>query len=392
MFAVLYKGVYNISSIDFFEVVKNEIEHIGYHVITSEYRNAHQRLVIRDREGYLYYSNYSNIKSGKSPMMVRESNPFGERNIRQYILNNTLDVTLISVRWGKDIILTLRCKCGRVYRTTWAHLCGRRQSICQVCSQKQNGERRRHNVKDVQNEFIRHDIKPLFDFYINCEIPLPCENSAGYRGMLSILNLRCGYGVCAFAMRNPFIVYNIDLFLKSTHTGCTLATRTISKRWSANNTPLTFRCKCGQYYTGSWTYIRCSERFRCQNCASKISSYELKTKEYLDYLNVDYIREYKFDDCRNVARLPFDFAIKQGSSVKLLIEVDGQHHFKEIPIWETTNSYRQQRYRDEIKDKYCARNGIPLLRIPYWHFNNGQEYKATIKRELEHLNSKHASG
>ena len=34
------------------------------------------------------------------------------------------------------------------------------------------------------------------------------------------------------------------------------------------------------------------------------------------------------------------------------------------------NQLRIQKQRDEIKNKYCKENNIPLIRIPYWEKDN----------------------
>ena len=37
---------------------------------------------------------------------------------------------------------------------------------------------------------------------------------------------------------------------------------------------------------------------------------------------------------------------------------------------EANNEFKEVQIRDEIKNKYCQLNGIKLIRIPYWEFNN----------------------
>lgn len=94
--------------------------------------------------------------------------------------------------------------------------------------------------------------------------------------------------------------------------------------------------------------------------------------EYLDELGVCYKREFKFSDCRGDYRpLPFDFCIGYNKQNRLLIEVDGERHYKEAFV-------DLQRY-DRIKDYYCHTHNIPLLRIPYWEFDEAERYKQSIQ-------------
>ena len=43
--------------------------------------------------------------------------------------------------------------------------------------------------------------------------------------------------------------------------------------------------------------------------------------------NINYIREKRFKDCKNIKPLPFDFYLPEKN---ICIEYDGEHHFKSI--------------------------------------------------------------
>lgn len=106
----------------------------------------------------------------------------------------------------------------------------------------------------------------------------------------------------------------------------------------------------------------------CPICNS--SSYERRTYEWLckniGRENVD--REVFFDDLiGDKFPLRFDFAVYTENELRLLIEIDGEYHYKVIVSEQ--NLLKQQRY-DDMKDRYCERNKINLLRIPYWEFDN----------------------
>ena len=101
----------------------------------------------------------------------------------------------------------------------------------------------------------------------------------------------------------------------------------------------------------------------CIFCSSK-SRGEDHVVKYLDELKIDYIREKRFDNCRNIKPLPFDFYLPESN---ILIEYDGIQHFK--PSFNELE-FKNIKVNDEIKDKYCKENNVGLLRIPYWEFNN----------------------
>lgn len=67
----------------------------------------------------------------------------------------------------------------------------------------------------------------------------------------------------------------------------------------------------------------------------------------------------------------FDFAIiDNNEKVTTLIEYDGRQHFEPISDFGGEEGFKITQNNDSIKNKYCKNNNIPLLRIPYWDFDN----------------------
>jgi len=104
----------------------------------------------------------------------------------------------------------------------------------------------------------------------------------------------------------------------------------------------------------------------CPHCVTT-SKGELKIKQLLDSREIEYVKEYRFEDCRDKYPLPFDFYIPQ---FNLCIEYDGKHHFKSIPYFGGDEHLKIVQHRDKIKTNYCRDNNIKLIRIPYTEFNN----------------------
>jgi len=99
---------------------------------------------------------------------------------------------------------------------------------------------------------------------------------------------------------------------------------------------------------------------------------EKKIKETLDSLNIDYLSQYTFNDCRDINALPFDYYLPK---LNKCIEYDGQHHY--FPVTFNGISYEQAEINhqstlkhDIIKNDFCKKNNIDLLRIPYFEFKN----------------------
>ena len=90
--------------------------------------------------------------------------------------------------------------------------------------------------------------------------------------------------------------------------------------------------------------------------------------DWLKKNNFEYKNEYIFNDLisdKN-AYLRYDFAVFINSKVTL-IEYDGEFHYKKIIDEE---SFNRRKMLDKQKDEYAINNNIPLIRIPYWEYEN----------------------
>lgn len=97
----------------------------------------------------------------------------------------------------------------------------------------------------------------------------------------------------------------------------------------------------------------------CPIC--NVSKGELLITNILKNLNVNYITQKKFNNCRYKNTLPFDFYLPD---YNMCIEFDGEQHFKEHKIWGQEKFFNTKR-NDEIKNIYCKENNINLIRIRY---------------------------
>ena len=153
----------------------------------------------------------------------------------------------------------------------------------------------------------------------------------------------------------------------------------VGKNKSYNRSIVEIQDKHGVIHKICWNnFSQRIEQFRALNDDGysavghrELSSLEKMVAEYLDNLGIPYKREFKFSNCRGDKRmLPFDFCLNYADNNKMLIEVDGARHYKEY--------FAQLHKYDKIKDYFCASNNVPLLRIPYWEFDEQETYKHRI--------------
>lgn len=97
------------------------------------------------------------------------------------------------------------------------------------------------------------------------------------------------------------------------------------------------------------------------------SSGERLVRLFLEDRNVKYKQYHRIKKCFSVLRgkcytLPFDFYLPK---TNVLIEYDGEQHYKPVSIWGGEEGFKRQQMLDGIKDKFCQDNNIKLIRIPY---------------------------
>lgn len=147
---------------------------------------------------------------------------------------------------------------------------------------------------------------------------------------------------------------------------------------------LNIRCKCGRIYTTSFNNYKKADVRQCRKCSRLQSKNESYINSILKNMGIDFIVEKRFNDCKDIKPLPFDFYLP---AYNLVIEYDGEGHYMESfykPYCDNPEVALENRKRkDSIKNKYCKTHGIDILRIPYWEKDN---IESIIKNKINLLN------
>lgn len=99
--------------------------------------------------------------------------------------------------------------------------------------------------------------------------------------------------------------------------------------------------------------------FYCSVCSKGKSYPERLMTILLEYNDIDYIEQKKFDECINKKPLPFDFYI-ENKGVKYCIEMHGEQHYYDKF---RTAKYNRGQENDIIKENYCNVNNIEYVEI-----------------------------
>ena len=97
-----------------------------------------------------------------------------------------------------------------------------------------------------------------------------------------------------------------------------------------------------------------------------MSKYEDQIIKILKQSKISFQREKTFQDLKH-GLFRFDFYIPDLNGQVVIVEVDGEQHFK--PIYGRQAFLKGQEH-DRRKNSYCLANDILLYRIPYWEIKN----------------------
>lgn len=126
-----------------------------------------------------------------------------------------------------------------------------------------------------------------------------------------------------------------------------------------------WQCKYSHQWEANYNDIK-----RGNGCpACQESKGENRIAQVLTSLNIPFVREKRFDNCRNKRSLPFDFYFRIDKQV-FLVEYQGGQHYKPVEYFGGKNGFDETRRRDKIKAKFAQENEFILICIPYTEHEN----------------------
>lgn len=132
-------------------------------------------------------------------------------------------------------------------------------------------------------------------------------------------------------------------------------------------------CRNGHRYDVKFSKFL--EGRRCPYCNE--SKGEKEISKILDKYNIKYEQQYRFKDCRLKYPLPFDFYLLD---YNCCIEFDGLQHKYISEYFGGLDKFVSTIISDTVKNEYCKKNNIKLIRIPYSEIDNIEKI---IVNELE---------
>ena len=113
----------------------------------------------------------------------------------------------------------------------------------------------------------------------------------------------------------------------------------------------------------------------CPYCSESIG--EKNIHQFLKDKNINFRRQEKFDNCKNILKLSFDFYLPD---YNICIEYDGIQHFESIKYFGGIKKLICTKINDDIKNDFCEKSKIKLIRIKY-----NEDIFEKLKIELQNI-------
>ena len=286
-------------------------------------------------------------------------------DVKNFIESNK-DYILISKEYiNYKSKLTIRhLKCGKDFNMSYNHFKrGQRCSHCNKTIRKTTKQYKLEVFKKYNGEY------EILGDYKNNRTPIKTKHVCGHEWSIRPDNLLIrGHG-CPKC--NGGVLSNVNEFKVKVENIYKNEYEVIGDYIGAHKKIKMKHAICGYEWSPTPSNFL-SNRVQCPKCTNiqKASKGEKEIMKWLDNNNFEYEREYSFDDCISINKLRFDFKVNLPNNNFILIEYDGEQHFKE-----TTNKFKgstleEIQKRDRIKNEYCKNKNYKLLRIKYLEFKN----------------------
>jgi very-short-patch-repair endonuclease len=321
-----------------------------YDYSLCEYKNANTKVkIICPEHGIFEQIPYKHLKKQGCPKCSGKNKSTTSEFIKKAkeIHKDIYDYSLVDYINCDTKVKMICPEHGIFQQTPSSHLS---KSGCPKCSGK---------IKSTTSEFIKKakEIhKDIYDYslvdYINCDtkVKIICPEHGIFQQTPEKHLKKQGCPICCDNKK----MTNMDFIKKAKKIHKNKYDYSLVN-YINNHTNVKIIChKHGEFEQAPTNHLKGED---CPNCKIK-SKGEIEIKNILDYLKIEYIQQKKFKDCKNILSLPFDFYLPKHN---ILIEFDGRQHFNINTKYYTPQITKN----DNIKNNYCIKNSITLLRIKF---------------------------
>lgn len=284
----------------------------------------------------------------------------------QKIHGDKYDYSLVEYK-GVKTSIKIKCDKGHVFeQTPNDHLNGHGCKVCSGWGQlKFNDGEFILRAKEIHGDFYDYSKFEYKGHDINSTIICPKHGEFKQSPKTHIVN-KGGCSKCGYESSSKKRTSKIEDFIiraNKIHNSYYIYDNTIFKNYT---TPIIISCpKHGEFTIMPKDHIHGKQG--CKYC--NVSKGENQIRRFLTENHIIFFHEYSFDGLVNPQtgyKLYYDFYVPE---FNMVIEFDGQQHFKSFPRFGGDEAFNYIKFKDEFKNKYCVENNIKLLRINHTQIN-----------------------
>ena len=204
---------------------------------------------------------------------------------------------------------------------------------------------------------------------ISSEVMIHCPEHGDFSQIAISHTLGCGCPVCADNELSKKLTHTNEWFLEKARE--IHGDRYIYSlcNYKGLDKHVTIICpKHGKFKQRAADHIK---GYGCPVCRSTIG--EERINRFLLDNNIRYIREFRIETEKSRNNREGVFVDFYLPDFNIIIEFNGEQHYRPVERWGGEKSFRKQKERDEWLRSYCKNNNIKLVEIPYSNINNIKE-------------------
>ena len=340
------------------------------------YKNSMSKLHLKcNKDGYEWTPKYNNFMINSGCAKCNGNNKITQQEAETNVLNKceSCDYELINpfIYVGNtQTIFYLKCnKDENIWESTYSSFISYNFG-CKKCSNRYKPTQQEAET-NVLNKCNKKNYTLLNDFnYKNSKtlIHLKCNND-NYEWFVQYKEFINNDSTCFICSRKT--KYTQDEINNNVLDRCKLMNYKLIEPfiYKNNKTRIYLMCDKGHIWNPTYTSFVNTKR-NCSVCKKSLG--EISISKILTDNKILYIEQHKFNNCKNINSLVFDFYLPNYNTC---IEYDGEQHYKSIKYFGGDKRFELQQQTDLIKTNYCIDNNIKLLRISYLTFD-------TIEKDL----------
>lgn len=345
-----------------YEIVKSIIENEGYRLLSTEYVNNKTKLEIECKNGHIYQARFDNFQTGyRCPKCAMLNSGEKRKHSFKYIMDfiKKQNYHLLSHKYvNAKTKLLIKCPNNHTFQISFGHF--KNGNRCPYCAKnlKLTYEQVKINIENFNYKLLSTEYKNN-----NQKLIIECDKRHIFEKSYAKFQEGQHCPICSkinqnknSALQYEDVKHEIESFnykLNSTE---------------YKNARSKLKLQCSQGHEFEMTYDKFKQGNRCSICNH--SKGEAKINNWLTIHNVHFQTQYVIPNCKYKKPLRFDFAILNNNTIKCLIEFDGEQHYHPKEIFGGSKGLNLTKQRDKIKDNYCKKNNLKLIRIPYTKFDD----------------------